>query len=83
MHKTTELVFRFLKMYKATHDGCSPTYRQISRECCLRSPSNVLYQLKKLVVAGLIRMPEGTRDIEIVGGQWTMEASAPATAKND
>jgi len=74
MHKTTELTLKMLKAYKSRHDGCSPTYAQIAQECGLASASVALYHVKKLAVAGLIRLPEGRNDIEVVGGQWTMQA---------
>ncbi len=73
MHKTTGLVLKFLKAYKSGHDGCSPTYRQIANECDLTSPSHARYQLQRLEELGLIRLPEDANDIEVVGGQWTME----------
>ena len=77
MKRTTKLVLIFLKMYKAKHDGCSPTYAQIAEGCRLASSSVASYHLGKLAGLGLIRMPEGKRDIKIVGGRWTME-QAPA-----
>ena len=73
MKRTTKLVLIFLKMYKAKHDGCSPTYAQIADGCRLASSSVASYHLKKLDAAGLIRLPEGRNDIEVVGGKWTME----------
>lgn len=72
MYKTTELVLKFLKFYKSTHDGCSPTYKQIADGCDLISSSTALYHVKKLAEVGLIRLPEDANDIEVVGGQWTM-----------
>ena len=77
MKRTTKLVLIFLKMYKAKHDGCSPTYAQIADGCRLASSSVASYHLQKLDAAGLIRLPEGRNDIEVVGGKWTME-QAPA-----
>jgi len=77
MKLTTQMVLEFLKQYKSNHDGCSPTYQQIAEGCRLASPSVASYHLGKLAGLGLIRMPEGKRDIEIVGGKWTME-QAPA-----
>ena len=77
MKQTTKNVLEFLKQYKSNHDGCSPTYQQIAEGCRLASPSVASYHLGKLDAAGLIRMTTGRRDIEVVGGQWTMtDASA-------
>ena len=77
MKQTTKNVLEFLKQYKSDHDGCSPTYAQVAEGCRLASSSVASYHLDKLAGLGLIRMPEGKRDIEVVGGQWTME-QAPA-----
>ena len=76
MKQTTKNVLEFLKLYKAKHDGCSPTYQQIAEGCNLASSSVASYHLKRLDAAGLIRLPEGRNDIEIVGGRWMM-ADAP------
>lgn len=73
MKQTTELVLKYLKYYKSVHDGCSPTYAQIAEGCDLASSSVASYHLKKLCAAELIRLPYGRNDIEVVGGQWTME----------
>jgi len=72
MHPKTEAILKFLKAYKSIHDGCSPTYRQIVIACGLTSSSVVAYHLHKLVKLELIRLPDDTNGIEIVGGQWTM-----------
>ena len=72
MHHTTQFILKFLKFYKSTHDGCSPTYRQISQGCDLASTSVVAYHLDKLKDAGLIERPADSNDIMVVGGQWSM-----------
>ena len=80
MKQTTQNVLEFLKQYKSNHDGCSPTCQQIAEGCRLASSSVASYHLGKLAGLGLIRMPESKRDIEIVGGKWTMEQATQEEA---
>jgi len=70
-------VYDFIVDYKRSHDGNSPTFREIMQDCNITSTSMVLYYLKKLEKKGLVRRPEppiGSRyavKIEIVGGEWS------------
>lgn len=72
-----ERVYDFIVAYKKSHDGNSPTFREIMEDCEVLSTSTVVYYLDKLGKRGLIRRPEpriGSRYatmIEVVGGQWT------------
>jgi len=78
MHGETRMVIlNYLKAYKQEHDGCSPSYRQIQRDCNLTSVSVVSYHIHTLAKLGLVKLPEdGTRGIEIVGGRWAMSTTA-------
>ena len=71
-----EQVYRFIVAYKQTHDGNSPTMREIMNNCNISSTSMAFFYLEKLVGLGLIRRPEpefGKRsaaNIEVIGGKW-------------
>ncbi|TRZ49271.1 hypothetical protein D4S03_08545 [bacterium] len=73
---TVEGVFDFVVGYKKTHDGNSPSFREIQEGCEISSLSVVLYYLNKLEGRGLIRRQEPKigerycRKIEIIGGKW-------------
>ena len=69
-------LLEFIIRFKATHDGLSPSYREIMAEFNFergfRSTSEVHYHLKKLVVAGKITLGGWhRRGIMIPGGTWT------------
>lgn len=74
-----KLVYDFIIRYKSSHDGNSPTIREIGEACDISSTSVVTYWLKRLESRGLIRRPEpqfGNRfaaSIEVIGGKWEME----------
>lgn len=68
---TRESVFQFLVHYKRTHDGNTPTTREIADACCLSSTSSVRYHLLKLELDNRIRTyGDRQRGIEIVGATW-------------
>lgn len=68
---TREDVFQFLVNYKRTHDGNTPTTREIAEACCLSSTSSVRYHLLKLELDDRIRTyGDRQRRIEIVGATW-------------
>jgi hypothetical protein len=67
-------VFDFIVQYKRTHDGNAPSVQDIA-DGCLLSKSGVKYHLLKLENARRIRL-KGYRGIEVVGGEWTFDASA-------
>jgi SOS-response transcriptional repressor LexA len=74
-----ECVYEFIIRYKRTHDGNSPTIREIGSGCGITSTSVVTYWLKKLETRSLILLPEDPGDkhparrIEVIGGHWEME----------
>lgn len=66
-------VLNFIIEYKETHDGNSPTIRQIARGCAISSTSVVTYILRWLEAADKIRLVKnGSRKttIEVIGGAW-------------
>jgi SOS-response transcriptional repressor LexA len=70
-------IYDFIVSFKQTHDGNSPSFRDIQTGCGISTTSMVFYYLNKLEKRGLIRRPEprfGSRyatKIEVVGGKWT------------
>ena len=78
---STEHVFKFIIDFKKSHDGNSPSIREIGEGCGISSTSVVTYWLNKLEEQGFIRRPEppfGIRfanRIEVIGGQWKKEDS--------
>jgi hypothetical protein len=71
------LVFEFIVNYKKKHDGNSPKLRLIQRECGISSTSVLDLYLDRLEKHGKIeRTGEiGSRQIEVVGGEWTYESN--------
>jgi SOS-response transcriptional repressor LexA len=75
---TREKIFAFIITHKATHDGNSPTTREIADAINLGSTSTVFYHLTALERAGKISISRmKTRQITVVGGHWTFR---PPTA---
>ncbi len=64
--------------YKASHDGLSPSIRDIARECNIPSTSTVSYDLATLESEGKIKLAEGRKGIMVVGGVWTLQEGARA-----
>ncbi|MGI6730441.1 MAG: hypothetical protein ACOX5F_00905 [Anaerovoracaceae bacterium] len=68
-----EKLFEFIVDYKSTHDGNSPTYREMMLGTGLTTTSMVAYHLEKLEDEGKIARPQqvgNIRVIEVVGGCW-------------
>ena len=80
LHSTTDKVFDFIVTYKARHDGCSPTIREIMLGLSISSTSVVRYHLQQLSDQGkidlIVRDADGNRsskNIQVVGGQWSFQ----------
>lgn len=72
----SRLVLDCIIAHKLTHDGNSPSIRQLMRLLRLHSEASVYYHLQTLRRAGLIRTPSHNglrlaRSIEVVGAAWT------------
>jgi hypothetical protein len=75
-----ELVYDFLIQYKQQHDGNSPTTREIADGCHL-SPGTVNYHLTRLEIDRRIYVAgDRRRNIEIVGGAWSMQSGQDSAA---
>lgn len=71
-------VFDWIVAYKITHNGNSPTIREIMEGVSfLSSTSNVRYYLDKLHDKGWIVAEEdgSSRNIVVVGGRWSYDKS--------
>lgn len=69
---STKKVLDYIFNYKRSHDGASPSIREICEGCNLRSTSNGFYHLNKLQRAGLIEHEANTaRNIRVIGEQWS------------
>lgn len=69
-------VYDFIVSYKADHDGCAPTTREIVAALGLSTTSSVAFHLDALERRGLIRR-EGfgkSRLLVVVGGKWNPPA---------
>jgi hypothetical protein len=75
-------VYRFLVSYKESHDGNSPTMREIIEGAGVSSTSMVAFYLDKLEAENLICRPipatgkRMTANIEILGGKWILEGGS-------
>jgi len=58
--------------YKRTHDGNSPSYEWLMRECGVSSKSVLRYNLGRLQKLGRIQFA-GVRGIMVTGGCWTLQ----------
>lgn len=66
-----EAIFKFIRSYKCSHDGNSPSLREIMEMCGISSTSVVHYHLDILEQEGRIRLKGfKIRQIEVVGGEW-------------
>ncbi len=79
-HKYNRIaVFKFIVAYKMSHDGNSPTLRDIMREFDISSSSVADFIVRDLSAMGLIRLPSDhagrsiSRGIEVIGGEWTCQ----------
>lgn len=75
-----EAVFEFIIAFKKSHDGNSPTVREIAEGCGISSTSVVTYYLGRLEEEGRITRPDlGTAcSIEVPGGRWMLENAEAA-----
>lgn len=68
-----DAVFRFIVAYKRSHDGNSPSTREIMDACGITSTSVTRHILSDLARRGRIRLTaHGSRNIEVPGGKWAM-----------
>jgi SOS-response transcriptional repressor LexA len=67
-------ILDFIVKYKKSHDGNSPTNREIASDCGLFSTSTVNYFLHKLQEDGWITWPKdlSCRSIIVTGGKWML-----------
>lgn len=73
-------VYGFVCRYKETHDGNSPSLRDIVTELGLSSTSVANYHLMRLENDGRIEIVHGsTRQINVIGGKWTHKEDKNAT----
>ena len=62
----------WLIAYKTSHDGNSPSTREMCDGMGIGSTSAASYLLDKLEIAGYIKREQGTaRNIVVCGGRWT------------
>lgn len=77
-HKPDE-IYAYIIRYKLSHDGNSPSYRQIVDACDLSSTSVVSDHLDVLRRQGRIRLlnekNSTARCIAVVGGRWEIETA--------
>lgn len=67
---TRQRVYRAIIAYKRSHDGNSPSYRELMALTDITSAGHLDYALRALADEDLIRIG-GTRQIEIIGAVWT------------
>jgi len=69
---SADALYAYLLEYKRSHDGNSPSIRDIKERFKISSSSMVVYLLRKLVETDKIRLAEypKARSIEIIGGKW-------------
>ncbi len=74
MNDTSERVFRFIVDFKRSHDGNSPTVREVAAGLKMGT-TTVAYHLRLLERGGVIRsMGFGfSRGVLVVGGRWKLE----------
>jgi SOS-response transcriptional repressor LexA len=79
-HQRTEQIYRFIIEFKRSHDGNSPSIREIMRGCSIPATSLVSHHLDKLEREGRISLGPhgGPRQIQVTGGRWTLEKPAGA-----
>ena len=77
-----EQIFAWIVAYKRTHDGNSPTLRELMSGCDLSSLSVTYDCLRHLTAAGLIERQVSpstrgrSRHIVIIGGRWSYSPSS-------
>lgn len=66
-------VFGFIVSYKKTHNGNSPSLRDIVDNTRSASTSTAYHSIRKLELAGYLKMDNNkARNITIRGGVWTL-----------
>lgn len=60
--------------YKRANDGCAPDHRELMALADISSTSVVAHYLDHLERAGLITRRQGSRQIHVRGGQWTLNS---------
>lgn len=69
-------LFDYIVAYKESHDGNSPSSRQMADEANICSTSVVHFHLRALESQGKIRVIRGcSRQIVVVGGSWSYHAT--------
>lgn len=69
--RTRSRMFRYIVLYKRTHDGNSPSIKQIGDAVGIST--NVVHShLRRLEAEGRIVRSGDARSIMVVGGQWSM-----------
>lgn len=86
--KYEKLIYDFIVEYKSTHDGLSPSFRDIANHIEVKEGISIvrytLFSLEKKGLIQLLREPKeiepgahmktmAARGIMVVGGKWTKE----------
>jgi hypothetical protein len=78
-------IYNFIVGYKLSHDGNSPSFREIGDACGIASTSMVKRALADLIGNGKLALngaPFQSRCIEVVGGEWRPPSRSPAVGKS-
>jgi len=67
-------LFQAIVEYKRANDGCAPDHRELMALAKMSSTSVVSHYLDHLERAGLITRRQGSRQIHVRGGQWTLNS---------
>ena len=79
---TRERIFDFLVVYKQTHDGNSPSLREIADACHIVL-SGAHYHLSRLELDNRVRLSgPRCRTIEVIGGPGSRPKGDTRTGKN-
>ena len=68
-----DLVYKFIVKFKRDHDGVAPTIQEICDELRWASKNTGAHALDILEERGLIRLGNGARMIEVIGGSWDVK----------
>ena len=71
MSEREKEIYAFIIRYKMSHDGNSPSIREIGEAVGIGSTSLILHYLQNLEKCSAITM-DGQRAISVVGGSWVM-----------
>lgn len=79
-NKKTDIIYEFILTFKKSHDGNSPTIREIKEYCDISTTSLVEYYIEQLVEEGRIILSEemGSRRIMVPGGEWNLSKEMTA-----